>query len=78
MTSNMSGESKGDVLIEMWQVGNAVKVSAIDVATGTEVSIVGSPSTTEETLKRTAVNKLNYVLRKATGAAGTSGRGTVV
>lgn len=72
----MVGEKKGEVLIEMWQVGNAVKVSAIDVATGTEVSIVGSPSTDDETLKRTAVNKLNYVLRKGTGNSG--GTGVVV
>ncbi|MBT5049709.1 MAG: hypothetical protein HOM58_14510 [Rhodospirillaceae bacterium] len=69
----MAGESKGDVLIEIWQVGNAVKVSAIDVATGTEVSIVGSPSTSEETLKRTAVNKLNYVLRKEAANSGKAG-----
>ena len=72
----MVGDNKGDVLIEMWQVGNAVKVSAVDVATGIEVSIVGSPSTDEETLKRTAVNKLNYVLRKGTGGIG--GPGVVV
>tara|TARA_B100000029_G_C17114562_1_gene792737 strand:+ start:183 stop:401 length:219 start_codon:yes stop_codon:yes gene_type:complete len=72
----MTGEKKGEVLIEMYQVGNAVKVSAVDVATGTEVSIVGSPSTDEETLKRTAVNKLNYVLRKGAGTAG--GAGVVV
>ena len=72
----MVGENKGEVLIEIWQVGNAVKVSAVDVATGTEVSIVGSPSTDEETLKRNAVNKLNYVLRK--GNSDTGGTGIVI
>jgi hypothetical protein len=69
----MVGENKGEVLIEMWQVGNAVKVTAVDVATGTEVSIVGSPSVDEEILKRNAVNKLNYVLRKTAGNSGGSG-----
>ena len=53
-----------EVLIEIMQVGNAVKVSAVDPATGVEVSIVGSPSAGEETLKRNAVNKLNYVLHR--------------
>ena len=55
-----------EVLIEIMQVGNAVKVSAVDPATGVEVSIVGPPSVGEETLKRNAINKLNYVLRKGT------------
>jgi len=53
-----------EVLIEIMQVGNAVKVSAVDPVTGVEVSIVGSPSVGEDILKRNAVNKLNYVLRK--------------
>ena len=60
----MAQEQQGDVLIEMIQVGNAVKVSAVDTLTGTEVSIVGAPSVGEEVLKRNAINKLNYVLRK--------------
>jgi len=51
----------------MIQVGNAVNVTAIDAATGIEVSIVGAPSINEEVLKRNAVNKLNYVLRKGGG-----------
>ena len=63
----MAKERQGDVLIEMIQVGNAVKVSAVDTVTGTEVSIVGAPSVGEEVLKRNAVNKLNYVLRKGKG-----------
>ena len=63
----MAQENKGDVIIEMIQVGNAVKVTAIDAATGIEVSIVGAPSISEEILKRNAVNKLNYVMRKGGG-----------
>lgn len=60
----MTDGSGGEVIIEMFQVGNAVKVTAVDPETLVEVSIVGSPSQGEELLKRTAINKLNYVLRK--------------
>ena len=63
----MVQEHQGDVIIEMIQVGNAVKVTAIDATTGIEVSIVGSPSISEDILKRNAVNKLNYILRKGGG-----------
>lgn len=63
----MVQEHQGDVLIEMVRLGNAVKVTAVDAVTGIEVSIVGAPSMGEETLKRNAVNKLNYVLRKGGG-----------
>ncbi len=60
----MTDGSGGEVIIEMFQVGNAVKVTAVDPETLVEVSIVGSPSQGEELLKRTAINKLIYVLRK--------------
>lgn len=60
----MVQEHQGDVLIEMIQIGNAVKVTAVDTVTGIEVSIVGAPSAGEDFLKRNAINKLNYVLRK--------------
>lgn len=53
-----------EVLIEFQQIGNAVKVTAVDPVTMTEVSIMGPPSAGEETLKRNAINKLNYVLSK--------------
>jgi Domain of unknown function (DUF6898) len=61
--------SRKEVLIEMIQVGNAVKVTAIDPVSGIEASIVGSPSMSEEILKRNAVRKLNYVLKKQRNAA---------
>lgn len=60
----MSDDYENKVIIEMYQVGNAVKVTAVDPETLIEVSIVGSPSQGEEILKRNAINKLNYVLRK--------------
>jgi Domain of unknown function (DUF6898) len=53
-----------EILIEIQQIGNAVKVAAIDPETLIEVSIVGSPNAGEEALKRAAVRKLAYVLKK--------------
>lgn len=53
-----------EVLIEIQQIGNAVKVAAIDPETLTEVSIFGPPSAGEEALKRAAVRKLAWVLEK--------------
>ena len=60
----MTDGSGGEVIIEIYQVGNAVKVTAVDTKTLVEVSIVGSPGQGEELLKRASINKLSYVLRK--------------
>jgi hypothetical protein len=60
--------SEREVLFEMARVGNYVKVIAVDAETGTEVSIVGPASARPEVLKRQAVNRLLFVLkRKAEG-----------
>lgn len=61
----MSGERQDGYLIEFIQVGNAVKVSAVDPKTGLEVSIVGSPLMSRDQLSRAAVQKLEYRLAKA-------------
>lgn len=53
-----------EILIEIQQIGNAVKVAAIDPETLIEVSIVGPPSAGEDALTRAAVRKLAYVLGK--------------
>ncbi|WP_321392043.1 DUF6898 family protein [Emcibacter sp.] len=60
----MTSVSDGDIIVEFVQVGNSVKVSAIDTRSGREVSIVGSPRTSQTELKRVAINKLKYVLSK--------------
>jgi hypothetical protein len=51
-------------IIEFHRVGNAVKVSAMDPATLTEVSIVGALGIGDTELTRLAVRKLEYVLAK--------------
>ena len=64
---------RGEVIIEFYQVGAFVKVSAVDTATFIEVSIVGDPACSEEVLKRAVLQKLEYVLerrRKATAQPG--------
>lgn len=63
----MAGPRKKEVLLEFHPIGNAVKVTAVDPDTLTEVSIVGSRTAGEEILRRTAINKLNYVLEKKRG-----------
>ena len=66
---------RGDVIIEFHQVGAYVKVSAVDTATYTEVSIVGDPTRSEEALKRAAIRKLEYILERDRKAGGTPHNG---
>jgi len=54
----------GQYLVEFVQVGNSVKVSAVDAKTGREVSVVGSPKASRAQLTTLAVNKLKYVMAK--------------
>jgi phage head maturation protease len=57
-------------IIEFHRIGNAVKVSAMDPATLTEVSIVGDPNLGEAQLSRVAIRKLEFMLAKAAKAVG--------
>jgi methenyltetrahydromethanopterin cyclohydrolase len=59
--------NEGEVLFEVRQVGNAVKVSAVDPVTNTEVSVMGPVNASPYTLKMNAVRKLRMVLRKNAG-----------
>ncbi len=53
-----------DVIIEFRRVGHALKVSAMDPRTLTEVSIVGPLNASEAELTRAVMRKLAYVLEK--------------
>ena len=53
-----------EVIIEFLPCGAYVKVSAIDAATGCEVSIVGDPLRGEAALEDLAVQKLDYVMKR--------------
>lgn len=54
-----------EVLFEFQQVGDYLKVSAIDPATNIEVSIVAAPRMDRAALKQAALKKLIYVIEKA-------------
>jgi hypothetical protein len=53
-----------EVLVEFQQIGNAVKVTAMDTKSMVEVSIMGPATAGEDILKRNVINNLNYVLSK--------------
>lgn len=54
----------GEVLFEIRVIGSAVKVSAIDPSSNTEVCVVASAYASPYTLKMNALRKLKAVLRK--------------
>lgn len=53
-----------EIIVEFYPVGHLVRVSAMDVKTLTEISIQGPASASQEILKRNAVRRLEYVLKK--------------
>jgi hypothetical protein len=53
-----------EIIIEFHPVGAFVKVSAMDTATLTEISIQGPANAPEQTLKNNAIKRLEYVLKK--------------
>jgi hypothetical protein len=57
-----------EVIYEFFRLGNAVKVSAVDTATMTEVSVVGPASATEASLRHVALRKLEFVLARKAGS----------
>jgi hypothetical protein len=63
MSNGNRPENQG-YIIEFHQVGNAVKVSALDPVTLTEVSIVGAPAMSEAYLTQTVIRKLEFRLAK--------------
>ena len=53
-----------EVIFEFQPVGNIVRVSAMDTATMTEVVTQGPAVAGEEALKRNALRRLEYVMKK--------------
>ena len=76
--ADRNSKTSREFLIEFRQVGNAVKVTAIDTVTGLEATIVGDPRFGAETLKRTAARKLRYLLAKRMKDGGTGGGGGTI
>ncbi len=66
-----------EVLLEIQRVGNVLRVTAIDPKTATEVIMVADPRQSQETIKRLAARKLDYVLKKKREQAkGNTGNGS--
>lgn len=53
-----------EVIFEFRPVGSVVKVTAMDTQTLTEVSVQGPATAGQEILKRNALRRLEYVLKK--------------
>ena len=54
----------GEVYFEFQQVGHAMRVTAVDAATGLEVVIVGPASASQSDLQKLALRKLEVQLEK--------------
>lgn len=53
-----------EIIIEMLPVGQIMRVSAVDVQSTTEVTVQGPANAGKEILKRNAIKRLEYVLKK--------------
>jgi hypothetical protein len=60
----MTSINDSRIIIEFIQVGAYVKVSAVDPVSLVEVSIVGDPSASRNTLEQNVIKKLKFVLSK--------------
>lgn len=66
-TNVSPGREGSGAIIEFQAIGRTVKVSAIDPATLTEVSIVAPSSATEGQMTQAVLKKLHYVLARRNG-----------
>mgnify|MGYP003571333237 CR=1 FL=1 len=57
-------DQNDEILMQMTAIGNALKVTAVHAATGTEISFMAPKNTPMMSLKMMARKKLEYVLRK--------------
>ncbi|WP_319773333.1 DUF6898 family protein [Breoghania sp.] len=64
MTTGKTPSGGGRVFLEFTRVGRQVKVSAIDEATGVEVSMMGPLTVSQDELGRLAVRKLKRRLEQ--------------
>ncbi len=57
-------DQESGILFQIITIGNAVKVIAVDEATGTEISLMAPRNTPLPSLKAAAQRKLAYVMNK--------------
>jgi hypothetical protein len=60
----VSGNEPREVFFEFIAIGAAVKVTAIDAATGTEVSVIGPTGAAQADLEQLALGKLKARLTR--------------
>ena len=60
----MPANDPREVFFEFIAIGSAVKVVAIDAATGTEVSVIGPAGAAQADLEQLALGKLNARLAR--------------
>lgn len=60
----------GEIYIEFRQVGQQIQATAIDAATGVEVSVFGPLATSQQDLQNLAVRKLQRRIEQLTAAQG--------
>ena len=65
----------GEIYVQFQQVGKAIKVIAVDAATGTEVTVMGPTSASQSDLEALAVRKLEARLQKERAERAAKGRG---
>ncbi len=58
----MPTKGEGEVILELRPVGSVVRVAAVDVATGTEVVVMGPATASQQTLEQVAMAKLRRKL----------------
>jgi hypothetical protein len=64
----MPTKGEGEVIVEMRPIGGVVRVAAVDVATGTEVVVMGPASASPQSLEQVAVAKLRRKLAMDRGS----------
>jgi hypothetical protein len=57
----------GSIILEVTAIGSSQKVTAIDEATGTEVSFIAPTSAARIDIERLARSKLAYVMQRKSG-----------
>jgi hypothetical protein len=56
---------KGEIYVEFVILGNTVKATAIDPASGVEASVVGPAGAPQSAMAQAARRKLEYVLKRS-------------
>ena len=60
----MMDNVNNEIYFEIVPIGNTVKITAIDAATGTEAVTFGPSGVSVEILKKNVLKKLDYILNK--------------